>query len=75
MIVHEQVSNDEDEEDDDSRLLPASGEKNSALAVGYKSDRSFVVRGDKIGVFKHTDNDGLGKCIPPWSKRKILTTP
>lgn len=35
------------------------GEANSALAVGYKSDRAFVVRGDKIGVFKHTDDDRL----------------
>jgi len=40
--------------------MARSDEKNSALAVGYKSDRSFVVRGDKIGVFKHTQDDGLG---------------
>jgi hypothetical protein len=33
--------------------------KNSQLAVGYKHNRSFVVRGDKIGVFKHTDEDKL----------------
>jgi hypothetical protein len=30
------------------------GEKNSQLAVGYNNDRSFVVRGNQIGVFKHT---------------------
>jgi tRNA (guanine9-N1)-methyltransferase len=29
------------------------------LAVGYKHDRSFVVRGSKIGVFKHTPNNNL----------------
>ncbi|KAL6400703.1 hypothetical protein AUP68_16418 [Ilyonectria robusta] len=29
------------------------------LAVGYKHDRSFVVRGSKIGVFKHTENNRL----------------
>lgn len=46
---------------DDTPVMPdsAHGERNSALAVGYKSDRAFVVRGDKIGVFKHTDDDRL----------------
>ncbi|SHO77017.1 Similar to S.cerevisiae protein VID27 (Cytoplasmic protein of unknown function) [Malassezia sympodialis ATCC 42132] len=45
---------------DDPPVAPDSGgEANSALAVGYKSDRAFVVRGDKIGVFKHTDDDRL----------------
>ncbi|KAK0519564.1 Vacuolar import and degradation protein 27, partial [Tilletia horrida] len=29
---------------------------NSELAVGYKSGRSFVVRGNQIGVFKLSDN-------------------
>lgn len=28
---------------------------NSALEVGHTNDRTFVVRGDKIGVFKNTD--------------------
>jgi hypothetical protein len=37
--------------------------QNSALAVGYKSNRSFVVRGDKIGVFRHTRDDGLGNSL------------
>ena len=50
----------EDVEYDVSDKIPDSDEKNSALAVGYKSDRSFVVRGDKIGVFKHTNKDQLG---------------
>jgi hypothetical protein len=53
-------SYDEDEEYD-AREQPQSDAFNSALAVGYKSDRSFVVRGDRIGVFRHTDSDGLGK--------------
>lgn len=34
----------------------AKGEKNSQLTVGHKNDRTFVVRGDKIGVFKHTED-------------------
>ncbi|AAS50603.1 ABL168Cp [Eremothecium gossypii ATCC 10895] len=32
---------------------------NKALAVGFKSDRTFVLRGDKIGVFKTSDADSL----------------
>ena len=59
---------DEEDEDDDSAAAGdgyATGEgfqdkqKNSQLAVGYAHDRSFVVRGDKIGVFKHTDDTNL----------------
>ena len=42
----------EDEEDQPPAL--ADGQKNSQLTVGYKGDRSYVVRGDKIGVFSHT---------------------
>ncbi|KAJ1917553.1 Vacuolar import and degradation protein 27 [Tieghemiomyces parasiticus] len=42
-----------------SALAPRQSTKNSLLAVGYKHDRSFVVRGDKIGVFRHTPDDSL----------------
>jgi hypothetical protein len=35
------------------------GSRNSLLEVGYKHNRSFVVRGNKIGVFKHTDDEDL----------------
>ncbi|KAG0348608.1 hypothetical protein BG004_004736 [Podila humilis] len=52
---------DEDEsEDEEEKFIPEGGDgaKNSQLAVGFK-DRSFVVRGNKIGVFKHNDRDGL----------------
>ncbi|KAG7449137.1 VID27-domain-containing protein [Guyanagaster necrorhizus] len=41
-----------EEEDDVPSQLP--GEKNSMLMVGYKGDRSYVLRGNKIGVFNHT---------------------
>lgn len=44
---------DEQDEDKDDR------EMNSQLAVGYKHDRSFVVRGSKIGVFSHTNDNRL----------------
>ncbi|PBP25978.1 vacuolar import and degradation protein [Diplocarpon rosae] len=50
---------DSDEEDDDVTTRDSDGNVNSQLAVGYKHDRSFVVRGSKIGVFKHTLNNNL----------------
>ncbi|TVY24695.1 Vacuolar import and degradation protein [Lachnellula hyalina] len=50
---------DSDEEEDDVITRDDDGNVNSQLAVGYKHDRSFVVRGSKIGVFKHTLNNHL----------------
>ncbi|KAJ5692513.1 Vacuolar import and degradation protein 27 [Penicillium macrosclerotiorum] len=50
---------DSDEEEDDVITRDEDGNVNSQLAVGYKHDRSFVVRGSKIGVFKHTPNNNL----------------
>ncbi|ROV88837.1 hypothetical protein VMCG_10167 [Cytospora schulzeri] len=50
---------DSDEDDDDVETGPGDKEVNKAIAVGYKHDRSFVVRGSKIGVFKHTPNNKL----------------
>lgn len=47
------------EEDSDVEQDKASGDINSQLAVGYKHDRSFVVRGSKIGVFSHTADNRL----------------
>ena len=50
---------DTDEEEDDVDTRPTDGNVNSQLAVGAKHDRSFVVRGSKIGVFKHTPDNHL----------------
>ncbi|KAK0517519.1 hypothetical protein JMJ35_000674 [Cladonia borealis] len=50
---------DSDESADDVVTRDDDGNVNSKLAVGYKHDRSFVVRGSKIGVFKHTPNNNL----------------
>ena len=50
---------DSDESEDDVVVREQDGNVNSKLAVGYKHDRSFVVRGSKIGVFKHTPNNNL----------------
>ncbi|MCJ1390847.1 hypothetical protein MMC18_003708 [Xylographa bjoerkii] len=50
---------DTDESEDDVGGEEDDGNVNSQLAVGYKHDRSFVVRGSQIGVFKHTPNNNL----------------
>lgn len=50
---------DEDESEEDVETGPDDGDINSQLAVGYKHDRSFVVRGNKIGVFKHNPDNQL----------------
>jgi hypothetical protein len=50
---------DSDEEQDDLETGPRDTATNKSIAVGYKHDRSFVVRGSKIGVFKHTPNNHL----------------
>ncbi|KAI8803463.1 VID27 cytoplasmic protein-domain-containing protein [Cladochytrium replicatum] len=49
---------DDDDEEEEQEAYEA-GEKNSHLVVGYKHERSFVSRGNKIGVFKYTDDDQL----------------
>ncbi|KAH9938170.1 VID27 cytoplasmic protein [Fomitopsis serialis] len=35
------------------------GQRNSQLTVGYKGDRSYVVRGGNIGVFAHTGDNAV----------------
>ena len=71
---------DEDVPEDEEDQLPAlgKGEKNSQLTVGYKGDRSYVVRGNNIGVFSHTGDHGsvryhatIGKIAHPKSNRAI----
>ncbi|PFH61883.1 hypothetical protein XA68_16011 [Ophiocordyceps unilateralis] len=55
--IHSQVYDSEDDEAAEEERK--GGEVNSQLAVGYKHDRSFVVRGSKIGVFSHTPDNRL----------------
>lgn len=50
---------DSAEEADDVEQQPRDKAVNKSLAVGYKHDRSFVVRGSQIGVFKHTNDNQL----------------
>ncbi|KAF9226528.1 VID27-domain-containing protein [Gyrodon lividus] len=68
----EEPSEDGEEEDEAGSILPTlSGERNSRLTIGYKGDRSYVVRGNNIGVFSHS-GDNQVKYFATISK--ITTT-
>ncbi|KXN89646.1 Vacuolar import and degradation protein 27, partial [Leucoagaricus sp. SymC.cos] len=61
-----EVDKESDEEDDqleeeEDGTLPSAlkGDRNSQLTVGYKGDRSYVVRGNNIGVFNHSADSGV----------------
>ncbi len=60
-VTEASESESESDENGPDCSMPAEekGDRNSQLAVGHgkKNNVSFVVRGDKIGVFKHT-NEG-----------------
>jgi hypothetical protein len=51
-------SEEEEEEEEETYEYSRSSnqDKNSHLAVSYNTDRSFVVRGNQIGVFKNTSD-------------------
>ncbi|KAG6811313.1 hypothetical protein H0H92_008025 [Tricholoma furcatifolium] len=55
----EEASDDEQEEEDAPTQMPPGSDRNSQLTVGYKGDRSYVVRGNNIGVFNHSTDDGV----------------
>lgn len=59
LKITEQSEEEEEEEDEeDGTSVPRlSGERNSMLTVGYKGDRSYVVRGNNIGVFSHAGDN------------------
>lgn len=48
----------DDEDYDEIEKMGGKG-KNSQLTVGHKSDRTFVVRDNKLGVFKQTTDNEL----------------
>lgn len=58
-VRNEEYDSDEEHDNTDVKGKGKDADVNSQLAVGYKHDRSFVVRGSKIGVFKHTPNNHL----------------
>ena len=57
LSIITEPSDDEEEEEflsedeHENHHEPKKGEKNSRLNVGYKGDRSYVVRGNTVGVF------------------------
>lgn len=54
----EEASEEEEEEEEGDAVSPMpQGERNSQLTIGYKGDRSYVVRGNNIGVFSHSSDD------------------
>jgi hypothetical protein len=66
MRVAHATTTESDEEDDevqeDEEAGPPAalkGDRNSQLTVGYKGDRSYVVRGQSIGVFSHSNDSGV----------------
>lgn len=54
LRVNLEPSDDEEDEDEEDTPNPVTGDRNSSLNVGYKGDRSYVVRGNNIGVFNHS---------------------
>ena len=52
-------SSDESETEDEDATQTIPGDRNSQLTVGYKGDRSYVVRGNNIGVFNHTSDNSV----------------
>ncbi len=64
--MDEEEEEEEEEEEDTPNPTtqdPMDREANSLLAVGYKHNRSFVVRGNKIGVFKHDNGTTLSLSL------------
>lgn len=65
-------SEEEDvEEEEEGPPLTAGGDRNSQLTVGYKGDRSYVVRGNNIGVFNHS----AGNEVKYYATISKLATP
>ncbi|CAG8438538.1 16246_t:CDS:10 [Acaulospora morrowiae] len=62
--TEEEIESSDEEENDDNNKgrnedYNNTNDINKQLLVGYKHDRSFVLKGNNIGVFKHTDDDRL----------------
>jgi len=58
-VDSEEEDEGQGEEDDELPEALANGDKNSQLAVGFKGDRSYVVRGNNIGVFRHSGDQDV----------------
>ena len=58
-------------DEDDLPPALAKGDRNSQLTVGYKGDRSYVVRGNNIGVF----NQDSDRQVKYYATISNITTP
>ena len=58
-------------DEDDLPPTFAKGDRNSQLTVGYKGDRSYVVRGNNIGVF----NQDSDRQVKYYATISNITTP
>ncbi|KAF8621633.1 hypothetical protein AX15_007651 [Amanita polypyramis BW_CC] len=67
----ESSESEEEAEEEVTESALAKSDHNSQLMVGYKGDRSYVVRGSNIGVFDHSV-DGTVKYYATISK---ISTP
>ncbi|KAF5388153.1 hypothetical protein D9615_000467 [Tricholomella constricta] len=68
----EEPSDDEEEEEDGEHPDQMGGtDRNSQLTVGYKGDRSYVVRGNNIGVFSHS----AGSDVKYYATISKIATP
>ncbi|KAI8904058.1 VID27 cytoplasmic protein-domain-containing protein [Gorgonomyces haynaldii] len=61
-VEMEDVQEEEEEEEEDEHVpsraqMETDNETNKHLAVGLNNDRTFIVRGDKVGVFSSRDQD------------------
>lgn len=62
---------DPEEDEDDVPEMFTNGDLNSQLTVGYKNDRSYVLRGNTLGVFSHTNDDQ----VKYYNSIKKISTP
>lgn len=57
--LREENSEDEDSDSEERKKFYEGKEVNTGLASGYKGDRTFVMRGQRIGVFRHNEDGGV----------------
>ncbi|KAF8076465.1 VID27 cytoplasmic protein-domain-containing protein [Lyophyllum atratum] len=67
----EEASDEEEEEDGEQPAAMGGTDRNSQLTVGYKGDRSYVVRGNNIGVFNHS----VGNDVKYYATISKIATP
>jgi len=67
----DEEASDEEDEEEEMPQGPPRGDHNSQLTVGYKGDRSYVVRGNNIGVFNHS----VGSNVKYYATISKIATP